>query len=56
MSRCEADVVATLEWGERDIQMSDANNGFQFWLCQDPPGVLLQVKNIGKRSSTTELA
>lgn len=48
--------MATLEWGKRDIQMSDANNRFKFCLCQDPLGVLLQVKNIGKRSSTTELA
>lgn len=42
--------------GKRDIQMSDANDRFKFWLCQDPLGVLLQVKNRGKRSSTTGLA
>lgn len=48
--------MATLKWEKRDIQMSDANNRFKFWLCQDPLGVLLRVKNIGKRSNTTELA
>lgn len=48
--------MATLEWGKRDIQMSDINSRFKFWLCQDPLGVLLQVKNVGKRSSSTELA